>query len=307
MHTNSLRSGLWLLVCWTAVALVGCEGTGGGTSAPPDASVDSSGLDGVGSDAAAGSDDTGLSDSTTIDSTGGTDGTSGSDSLATTDTASTDGASGSDAADTSPINWQACTVAQDCVTVEIGCCDHCNGGEAYPVHKDYAKDAQKALSPATCSGTYCTEKACLPATATCHAGTCVLVDSTLDCKPVDATVLCVRGTPTKDGESIAQGDPIQVQVRPGGCWSSSCTQAVKASCQVTPGNVTTFVAAEFCLKDTSQEGLPCTADCSGGGFATCSNGTWYNGSWPVTMNGLKVTVEVPSLLPQGGLCAGSQW
>lgn len=92
------------------------------------------------------------------------------------------------------------------------------------------------------------EKACLPATATCHAGKCVLVDSTLDCKPVDAAVVCVRGTPTKDGETIAEGYSIEIEVRPGGCWwSSSCTEAVKASCQVTPGNVTTFVAAEFCF------------------------------------------------------------
>jgi hypothetical protein len=301
MNNLCVRPSLWLVGCLAAVALAGCDDSGGSSAGLPDAAVDIGAVGDAATDAVAGSDSTGVSDSTATDSASGTD------SVATTDAAGSDGTTGSDAADSGPNNWQACTAAQDCVTVEIGCCDHCNGGEAYPVHKDYAKDAQKALYPATCAGTNCTEKGCSPATATCHAGKCVLVDSTLDCKPVDAAVLCVRGTPTKDGESIAQGDPIQVEVRPGGCWSSSCTQAVKASCQITPGNVTTFVAAEFCLKDTSQQGGGCTADCGGGGFATCSNGTWYKGSWPVTMNGLKVTVEVPSVLPQGGLCVGSQW
>lgn len=126
------------------------------------------------------------------------------------------------------------------------------------------------------------------------------------CANAPAGKLCIRGKQVADGEEIAAGDPIQVQVYPKGCFSSSCTKKEAASCSLEPGNVTTFVKAEFCLTNTSGSG-GCTADCSGGGFATCGGGTWSAGEWPYNLNGTIVTVKVPSKLPFGGQCAGSQF
>ncbi len=69
---------------------------------------------------------------------------------------------GSDAGETS------CTSDADCVVVETGCCDHCNGGKAEAFNTAFA-DAHK---PTGCPDVACTEMACGAATASCEAGTC---------------------------------------------------------------------------------------------------------------------------------------
>ena len=116
--------------------------------------------------------------------------------------------------------------------------------------------------------------------------------------------ICVRGTMATDGELIEAGQAISIQAYPKGCFSSSCTKTVRASCTVVPGNVTTFVRTDFCLANISQGG-PCTADCSGGGSASCTGGTWLAGTWPVNLGGTVVQITVPSKLPAGGTCVGS--
>lgn len=279
---------------------LGCEGDPAPVAAKPDAQQGADGSidDAAGSDA--GADDAAANDGSSSD-TGSAD--------AVTPDAEADVASGSDAATDAlnPAAWQVCKAPADCVAVEIGCCDHCNGGEAWPVHKDYADAATKFWRPPTCEGTYCTEKACMPNQTTCQDGQCVLLEPS-GCQKVDAAMLCVRGKPGPNGEeTIAEGDPVQIQVFPSGCWSSSCTQVTEAVCQIQPGDFTTFVAASFCLKDTSTQGGGCTADCNGGSFASCEAGQWWNGTWPVAMNGLQLEVTVPSTLPPGGKCAGSPW
>ncbi len=128
------------------------------------------------------------------------------------------------------------------------------------------------------------------------------------CKGVQEARYCVRGKSGSQGEAIAVGDPVQVTVFPAGCWSSSCTKAQEATCSVqwkggAPwDNVN--VGASFCLADTSNGGA-CTADCSGGLFATCSAGTWAAGSHTVNMGSLKLQVDVPSVVPFGGACVGT--
>lgn len=126
------------------------------------------------------------------------------------------------------------------------------------------------------------------------------------CTPAPAAKLCIRGKPVADGEEIAAGDPVQVQVYPKGCFSSSCTQQDVAKCSLMPGDLTTFVQAEFCLSNTGGSG-GCTADCGGGGVASCGGGTWSVGEWPFALGSAVVSVTVPSKLPLGGKCVGSQF
>jgi len=63
---------------------------------------------------------------------------------------------------------QSCDVDADCVIVELGCCDHCNGGKVDAFNK-----ASAASKKPTCEATACTKRGCEPATASCVAHRCV--------------------------------------------------------------------------------------------------------------------------------------
>jgi hypothetical protein len=65
---------------------------------------------------------------------------------------------------------QACTADADCAVVDVGCCDHCNGGTAVGVHRDFAVDLRRA--PTDCRTTGCTKMACSAAEPICRQGRC---------------------------------------------------------------------------------------------------------------------------------------
>jgi hypothetical protein len=125
------------------------------------------------------------------------------------------------------------------------------------------------------------------------------------CEPYEAAELCVRGTPTADGESIAAGDPLQITVRSAGCLSSSCSKVIEASCTI--GSGANFdVKANFCVADTAKPGQGCTADC-GTAHADCSFGQPLTaGEHQVKLGSIAVGFQVPSKLPLGGLCASNR-
>jgi hypothetical protein len=78
--------------------------------------------------------------------------------------------------DPEPTDTAACEVSDDCVAVELQCCDACNGGEAVAVHKDHA-DAVAADSPrgrGECGDIACTEMACPAWVASCEDGKCTI-------------------------------------------------------------------------------------------------------------------------------------
>ena len=84
-----------------------------------------------------------------------------------------------------PAQWTACQADADCKLVEMGCCDHCNGGWVISVHRDHASAASAAhhekcaatIEPegdeygTSISGTSCTELGCV-SRAKCDDGTC---------------------------------------------------------------------------------------------------------------------------------------
>lgn len=286
--------------------------------------------------------------------------------------------------------WFTCGQASDCVAVEVGCCDHCNGGKLVAANKASEPAVKAALGAKNCGGTACTAGGCANAILACNSGTCAITPPTpvcaslgeaackattacradygkpyaLDCfgvgpapvKPVflgcsiadacpqalgcatspegekfntsqlcapagwkvvapdccqpgcqdaESSKFCVRGNSGSSGEGIAAGDPIQVMVFPKGCWSSSCTTTQQALCTIQPSGSDFGVQGAFCL--TVATGIPCTADCSGGNFATCQGGTWTAGVHKVSLGGVSVDITVPSTLPFGGACAGSQF
>ncbi|HET7541356.1 MAG TPA: hypothetical protein VFK05_15875 [Polyangiaceae bacterium] len=125
------------------------------------------------------------------------------------------------------------------------------------------------------------------------------------CEPYAAAELCVRGTPTVDGEQIVAGDPLQVSVRSAGCLSSSCSKVVAASCTISSSGAFD-VAANFCVANIEQPGQGCTDDC-GTAHAECSFGQPLSaGEHQVKLGSIAVGFQVPSKLPSGGLCASTR-
>lgn len=81
-----------------------------------------------------------------------------------------------------PTDPYACEVADDCVAVELACCDACNGGEAVGVHKDHADEvlADSPRGRGECEGTMCTEMGCAEWVPSCEAGKCTITRGSLE-------------------------------------------------------------------------------------------------------------------------------
>ncbi|RYZ03331.1 MAG: hypothetical protein EOO73_28120 [Myxococcales bacterium] len=125
------------------------------------------------------------------------------------------------------------------------------------------------------------------------------------CQQLEGSRLCVRGTPTAEGEVLAVGDVLSVTVQVAGCFSSSCTQVHAAECSISESE-DFDVAAAFCVAETSSAGQGCTADC-GNVHADCSFGQGLKaGEHQVRLGSVVVGFQVPTTLPHGGLCAGSE-
>ncbi len=128
-----------------------------------------------------------------------------------------------------------------------------------------------------------------------------------DCAPTPVGKLCV--VPHSAGTSeLTVGGGIRVVVWPKGCLSSSCTKVMQTGCSLSVSGQNVSVNTTFCFTDLSGVKISCTADCGGGGVATCAEaGTWTAGTHTVTADGLTVTVGVPSAIPAGGACTGTQF
>lgn len=71
-----------------------------------------------------------------------------------------------------PAEYTTCGSEADCVVVELGCCDECNGGTAVAVRADQEAEVADLYSERCGNGTACTEMGCAPWVVTCEAGTC---------------------------------------------------------------------------------------------------------------------------------------
>lgn len=118
--------------------------------------------------------------------------------------------------------------------------------------------------------------------------------------------LCVRGR--ADGfpatsELLEVGGFVRFQVFPAGCFSTSCTLRYGDYCSVDEreGNEWSL-SAGFCLAENVPPGGGCTADCSGGGTASCTAAELEPGSFRAVLGELEIAFTVPSVLPVGGRC-----
>jgi hypothetical protein len=72
-----------------------------------------------------------------------------------------------------PDEWTACERDEECVGVEIGCCDHCNGGRLVAARRRYAEQTRERYRPSDCNRA-CTEKGCFAPAPVCEASRCTL-------------------------------------------------------------------------------------------------------------------------------------
>ncbi len=73
-----------------------------------------------------------------------------------------------------PPEYTACESAADCVVVELGCCDACNGGEARSVNAEHEDEVRTRYSEVCSIGMGCTEMGCAPWQTTCEDNICGL-------------------------------------------------------------------------------------------------------------------------------------
>jgi len=114
--------------------------------------------------------------------------------------------------------------------------------------------------------------------------------------------LCVRGRNGIAGESILPDTPIEIEATPAGCFSSGCVEVFDRVCGVTRSGDEFSLDSLFCLAPNGADA--CLPDCSGAGIASCQTEALAAGTYTITAGDLRLTFEVPSEIPFGGLCDG---
>lgn len=75
--------------------------------------------------------------------------------------------------------WTDCSGGQSCVVVQLGCCDHCNGGAAVSVSVDAVADVEAALGEDCTDAEDCSVMGCGEVSAECDQGVCILLQESL--------------------------------------------------------------------------------------------------------------------------------
>lgn len=128
------------------------------------------------------------------------------------------------------------------------------------------------------------------------------------CRVAEIGRVCVRGAVGEGGatEELVVGEAVRFQLFPKGCFSSSCSVVREARCEAgAPTGGALPLTGAFCIGSVGGAG-GCTPDCSGGGFASCERAL-EAGAYTATLGGLTLAFTVPSSLPPGGRCVGSEF
>jgi hypothetical protein len=67
---------------------------------------------------------------------------------------------------------QVCAADRDCAPLVLGCCDHCNGGDAYGVHVDALAEVEDEYTKADYDCDACPKVACAPLAGICRNQRC---------------------------------------------------------------------------------------------------------------------------------------
>jgi hypothetical protein len=70
------------------------------------------------------------------------------------------------------MEWDQCASDTDCAVIEVGCCDHCNGGRVMAAALEYAEMVKERFGETCAAETMCTLRGCAAATAHCVEARC---------------------------------------------------------------------------------------------------------------------------------------
>jgi len=73
--------------------------------------------------------------------------------------------------DQPPAEFSTCKAHKDCVPVEMGCCDHCNGGSLFVANEAFV-DQLDPWKETGCEVVGCTKIGCMPVEGVCNSGVC---------------------------------------------------------------------------------------------------------------------------------------
>jgi len=108
--------------------------------------------------------------------------------------------------------WFECESDDQCVVLEMGCCDHCNGGWLMTLNEIYAAEALATYKEKDCEGILCTKMACSQKEGVCVDGMCQTQVVTMPwmCPMMDeaqceSNIMCIAhyGAPS---EEVCVGD-----------------------------------------------------------------------------------------------------
>jgi hypothetical protein len=117
------------------------------------------------------------------------------------------------------------------------------------------------------------------------------------CELADIGSFCVVPNRLELGTALVAGMQLGLELRPAGCYSSSCTQLVSSSCNYIGMNGEYTITPFVCL---ATEGDACTDDCGGGGTPLCyPNLVLQEGTYAISLAGTSqwVKFQVPSTNP----------
>ena len=91
----------------------------------------------------------------------------------------------------------ACSETEDCVVIQLGCCDHCNGGSLLATTVSAMDEAYARFAETGCDETTCTERGCaIDYRPVCDRGTCARLEQIdLGEAGMQVTLVHNEGTP----------------------------------------------------------------------------------------------------------------
>ena len=160
----------------------------------------------------------------------------------------------------------ACDVADDCVVMDMGCCDYCNGGWALAVADGQQEAATAQYGADHCGPVACTKKACSPWFAVCQEGMCALADEPgpVGCAALDgaaclAAAECapIYGVPA--AEACSGGDAAEIM----GCMDGNMGCGDFPTCGQDPATGELVQFYDTCIPQGWGTAQSCCADPGG--------------------------------------------
>lgn len=121
--------------------------------------------------------------------------------------------------------------------------------------------------------------------------------------------ICIEGEPTDGGHELKVGMPLMFTITPQGCYSSTCYDATRSSCQIIGSGQSFFVGGFACVQ---RNGQACDDICADGPESKCDTGeTLTAGDYSIAASGTSsgtmsvLEFTVPGFISEADRCTHS--